>query len=152
MKGMGSFQDITANLMVDPTRQTMRSILYHQVGPNCFFTRSGEMFYFGPTDTKQEDRFIKNFPHCMEDSLVGRRRWFGHVTTHGTQHGIYIHDLFCFRTLTFTTQLQQLEYQGFTCDSEKDTEQFDLPEQVSIQLTRWSGNSKAGTHIKGYSQ
>ena len=68
---MGPFQDTIANLTEDLTGQTMRTIQYHQVGPNRFFTRSGQMFYFGPTDTKQEDRFVKNYLICKEDSPVG---------------------------------------------------------------------------------
>ena len=112
------------------------------------------MFYFGPTDTKQEDKFVKNFPVCKEDSPIGRRRWFNHVMTHGTQHDIYIHDMYCFWTLTLTTQLQQSEYRGFTVGSEKDDEQFDLLEQLSIQLTCWSGKlhlalSKSGIFPAG---
>ena len=102
------------------------------------------MFYIGALDTTQEDRFIKNFPACLEDSPSGRSRWFSLLMAHGAQHDIYIHDLYCFRTLTLSTQQKQSEFRGFTCGSESDTEQYDLPEQLSIPLTRWSGKIYLG--------
>ena len=96
------------------------------------------MYYFGPLDTKLEDRFIKGFPVCYQDEPHGRRRWYGKVVSHAVAHGMYIHDPFCFRTLSITQQNQQSERRGFTCDTEADDEQFDLPEQFSAALTRWS--------------
>ena len=67
---------------------------------------------------------------------------------------MYMHDLFCFRTLTVPQQNQQSEFRGFTCGLEKDNKQFDLPEFLSIQLTRWSTKiylalTKAGTFPPG---
>ena len=65
-----------------------------------------------------------------------------------------MYDLFCFRTLTVPQQNQQSEFRGFTCGTEEDTEQFDLPEQLSTQLTRWSTKiylalTKASTFTPG---
>lgn len=66
MNEMGPFQDTIANLTEDLTGKTMRTIQYHQVSPNRFFIRSSQMFYFGSTDTKQEDR--KKIPLLDEDN------------------------------------------------------------------------------------
>ena len=93
------------------------------------------MYYFGPMDAKQKDRFIKNFPVCLLDTPQGRRRWYEHSVIHGVAHGMYMHDLFCFRTLTVPQQNQQSKLRGFICGTEEDDEQFDLPEQLSTQLT-----------------
>ena len=134
----------------DPTGSTMRPILYHQVSPQRLFTRSGEMYYFGALDAKQEDRFVKNFPGCLIDDPPGRRRWYNHVVTHGVAHGMYIHDLYCFKALSIAQQKQQSQLRGFTCGSESDSDHHDLPQQFDTSLTRWSTKiyltlSKSGT-------
>merc|ERR1712086_924135 len=135
---MTPYVDIQPNLIKDPTGNTMRLINYHHPTPQRLFTRSGEMYYFGPLDTKLEDRFIKSFPVCYQDDPPGRRRWYGKVVTHAVAHGMYVHDPFCFRTLSITQQNEQSQRKGFTCGTETDDEQFDIPEQFSSSLTRWS--------------
>ena len=80
-------------------------------------------------DTKQEERFIKNFPVCIVDTPPGRRRQYEHTVTHGVAHGMYMHDLFCFRTLSLAQQTQQSEFREFPCGSEGDDNNYDLPEQ-----------------------
>ena len=98
MNKMGSFQGIIANLTADPTGLTMRSILYHQVGPNRFFTQSGSNVLFCPTDTKQEDRFINNFPLCNEDSSVGRRQWLAMLW-------LMVHSMICTPMTYYVSEL-----------------------------------------------
>ena len=130
MNEMTPYVDVKPNITLDPTGNTMRFILDPQVIPQQIFTRSGKMYYFGPMDAKQEDRFIKNFPVCLLDTPPGRRHWYEHTVTHGVAHGMYMHDLFYFRFLSLTQQTQQSEFRGLTCGSKGDNDKYDLPLQA----------------------
>ena len=61
---MGSFEGIQANITMDPSGNTMRRVLVHQAHPTVYVTRSGDMFVFGPVDSKVHDRFNKHAPTC----------------------------------------------------------------------------------------
>ena len=78
MKEMTPYVDVLPERTRDPTGNTKRIINCHQVTPQRIFARSGEMYYFGPLDAKQEDRFIRDFSVYLLDTPPGRRRWYEH--------------------------------------------------------------------------
>ena len=79
---MGSF-------IAQPASQNFR-VLYYQVQPTVYVTRSGELFILGAVDSKLQSQFVKNAPTCNAWVPTCIRRWYVHFMQHAMCHTLGI--------------------------------------------------------------
>ena len=120
------------NLLCDPSGNTKRKAFYHSDTPNRIITSTGHLFYFGQADEKTEKAFVSHVPTLRGTSAASIRSWYELFTQHASRHGIYVHPYFCFRAGTGSSK-------GFTCGTDTDSQQFDLPNELFHRLNHWNG-------------
>lgn len=117
----------------DPSGETMRTSISHFVAPNILATKDGHLFR-AFTEKSIEKRFTHDVPEF--DASQGTnpttvRMWYHEFVKHGMGSGVYIHPYYCFRPGANSVH-------GFTCGTDTDNEQFDLPSAFAPALDRWS--------------
>ena len=81
-----------SSFIAQPASQNPQ-VLYHQVHPTVYVTRTGDLFILSPVDSKIQSQFIKNAPTCNSWAPTGIRRWYVHFMQHAMRHSMYVHPL-----------------------------------------------------------